>query len=278
MWRSLVAICLAMSFFSFQNAFAQKVEQPKSETDKAKIEKAIATIRHFDPQSVQDSQNQEIEKEMNEAWKTLMNSGKTGLSLLKSELKNFEDAKEKNDPFKLMVASLLWKLGEWDEVKTIASIWADADLTAQYQSVFAAALEIARTQDSRALPLLAILLHDKNGNAFIAQHSLPVEWPLTIIFVWGSFGSKGIEELQHQLKTSTDEVVLANAINLLTMDADLDSLPPIRKIAREGKGDAQKEAIKSLGFFGSPEDYDFLVSGLKSDDPRFDLEFRLCAL
>jgi HEAT repeat protein len=70
------------------------------------------------------------------------------------------------------------------------------------------------------------------------------------------------------LDTSQDPVELASAILLLTNAQYLAALPRIREIAANGKGEARLVAIQSLGVFGHPQDYDFLISGLRSNDPE----------
>jgi hypothetical protein len=70
------------------------------------------------------------------------------------------------------------------------------------------------------------------------------------------------------LKTSKDPTEMASAILLLTKAQYLPALPRIREIAATGQGEARLVAIQCLGTFGHPQDYEFLISGLRSEDPE----------
>ena len=67
---------------------------------------------------------------------------------------------------------------------------------------------------------------------------------------------------------STNPTGVESTIFLLTSAHELKALPRVREIATTGTGDARAEAIRFLGFYGHPQDYDFLVTGLRSDDKR----------
>ena len=48
---------------------------------------------------------------------------------------------------------------------------------------------------------------------------------------------------------------------------EIEAIEPIRGLAAHGSGAVRGEAVKALGVFGCPQDYDFLVEGLESADP-----------
>ena len=54
---------------------------------------------------------------------------------------------------------------------------------------------------------------------------------------------------------------------LLARAQEIEAIEPIRGLAVHGSGAVRDEAVKALGVFGCPQDYDFLVEGLKSPDP-----------
>jgi hypothetical protein len=255
-WCLIVAFSISVPFVS--------AAEEKSDKD---IHKAIAVLRHVDIKAIPREKQEEKAKELDGAWEVLIKAGKKGSETIRQELKTIDDAKEKDDFFKLTATVILWQIGGVKEADTIASIWSqDVDLTLNYNYVFFTAVEAARTRDPRVEPMLLALLRDKRGQAFVAAHSMPVGWPLSHEFLWGIYGSKGLPALRQVLAKSKDDVALASAIHLLAASCDAESLMDIRKIARDGKGDARREAIRSLGMFGHPQDLDFLVEGLKGND------------
>jgi HEAT repeat protein len=232
------------------------------------LAKAVAVMRKIPAATLTGEQQQVKGQELDAAWKTLTDAGPKGAAVLKEELRKIDASKEKDDFFKLGAATLLWQIGKAGEAETIATIWSGSvDFSANYQYVFFTAFEAARTQDPRVLPMLVAVLRDQKGKAFIPAHSLDVEWPLSHVFVWGAFGSKGVPALERVLEESKNETALASAIFLLAADQDLKSLAKIRALALQGTGAARSEAIKALGTFGHPQDFDFLMAGLKGKNP-----------
>ena len=81
----------------------------------------------------------------------------------------------------------------------------------------------------------------------------------------GAFGSKGTPAMV-AINESKDETTRASAIFLLSRTQDLDALKTIRELAHHGAGAVRAEAVKALGVFGHPQDFDFLVAGLDGKD------------
>jgi HEAT repeat protein len=231
-----------------------------------KLERAIATLRHIDPAKLSDSEQEKKANEINEAWELIKKAGAAGISRLKEEVRRVDEAKERDDYFKLNATALLWQISQLKEAEAIAAIWNRTPLRAQYNYVFYTAFDAATKQDPRALPMLEAVLKDKEGEVFFSLHAMKVKWPLTHEFIWGAYGAKGSPALAKILESSQDPVELASAILLLTSAQYLPALPRIREIAANGKGEARLVAIQSLGVFGHPQDYDFLISGLRSGD------------
>ena len=235
------------------------------------LEKAVATLRHINPEDVKKlsyEEQEEWSKRIDSAWKTISSAGKDGMARLKQEIKKVTEAKEKDDFFKLNASAVLWNMAGLEEVNAITEIWNSTPLKVHYPYVFYTALEAARKQDPKALPLLKACLRDKEGSVFVPEHSLDVGWPLNQEFIWGAYGPGGLPVLAKVLEESKDPVELQSAMLLLRAAQYLDALPAMRKLAKEGNEDVRRMAIQSLGFFGHPKDYDFLISGLKSKDPK----------
>ena len=234
-----------------------------------KLERAVAALRNIRQGAFTTEAQQEAKsKEIDEAWEVIRQAGARGTARLKQELERVERSREKDDFFKLNASALLWGIGQFDEAPAIAAIWNSTPLEAQYKYVFYTAIDAARTGDARALPMLEAVLRDNKGHVFLWQHSLDVKWPLTHEFVWGAFGPKALPRLAEIISTSKNEIEVASAISLLAQSHYLPALPRLRELARAGTGDARLFAIRALGVYGHPQDYDFLVAGLRSGDPK----------
>jgi HEAT repeat protein len=232
-----------------------------------KLEQAIAVLRRVDQGKLSEQQQQAKAKEIDAAWGVIETAGKTGVARLKEEIRLVDQNREKDDYFKLNASALLWNIGQFDEVDTIVAIWKSTPLSAQYKYVFHTAYAAARTQDRRALPLLLACLKDNHGRFVLPQQTM-TEWLGALEIIWGAFGPQGVPDLIHVLETSTDSAELESAIFLLIWTHELKALPRVREIAARGPREARLEAIRYLGFYGHPQDYDFLIAGLRSDDPE----------
>ncbi|MEW6130602.1 MAG: HEAT repeat domain-containing protein [Acidobacteriota bacterium] len=238
-----------------------------------KLENAIAALRNIDQGKLSEAQKEKKSQEIDNAWQVIKASGKAGLTRLKRELQLIKSNNRKDDFFKLNAAALLWQIGKFDEVSTILDIWKTTPLKTQYTYVFLTAFDAALTQDERALPLLEICLSDKDGELTIALHSLTLRSPLTHQFLWETFGAKGLLALNRILETSDDTVKLQAAIYLLERARYEKSLPRIRELAKSDDPRVRGTAIKALGVFGHPQDYNFLISGLDSEHPMDQYSF-----
>ncbi|MFL6208215.1 MAG: HEAT repeat domain-containing protein [Pyrinomonadaceae bacterium] len=233
------------------------------------MERAITALRHVRPDSFKTEQAQAAKaKEIDAAWETISKAGPVGTARLKEEVRRVESAGARDDYFKLNASALLWEIGKLDEARNIAAIWRTTPLTANYNYVFYPSVEAARTQDARALPMLEAILRDDKGKVFFAQHAMDVEWPLTHEFIWGSYGARGLPRLAEIIRTTQDPVTIESAIVLLAQAQYLEALPTLRELAHNGTGDARLTAIRALGVYGHPQDYDFLLAGLRANDPK----------
>jgi len=233
-----------------------------------KLEKAIATLRHIEMAKIPEAQREAKGNEINAAWEVIRAAGATGVARLKEEVLRVERGKEKDDYFKLNAAALLWTIGQLNEVETIARIWQSTPLNAQYNYVFYTAMEAAQTHDARALPLLRAVLRDDSGSVYLYRHAMDVRWPLTHQFIWGAYGSKGLPVLTEILQTSNFSIELKSAAILLADAYQVDALPRIRALAKSPISDVRVTAVRALGPFGHPQDYEFLITGLRLTNPE----------
>jgi hypothetical protein len=235
-----------------------------------KLDEAVAVLRHIDPdKALSEEESKARFKEIEDAWDTIIAAEKKGIERLKTELAKIEKAKEKDEFFKVSAAGLLWAIGKLDQAAEVAKIWDSLEsLTVNYSYVFYPALQAARTQDKKALPMLKAILRDKDGAVYLDSLKSNIDWPMTHEFVWGAFGPDGLPVLLDILKNSKDPVALQTAMMLLSDFQHLDALEPIRKLAKEGKGEVQLTAVRCLGVFGHPDDFEFLLKGLDSKDTK----------
>lgn len=252
--------CTLLLAFSFPSS-AQTV------TDR-KLEDAVSTLRNSNLASLPEEQRAVKGEQLDEAWQFLRGSGNVGLERLKQEIQKIESKKEKDDFFMLSASALLWQIGKSAESKNIARIWNSTPLSAHYNYVFYTAMEAAQTQEATVLPMLKAVLKDDKGGVVFPMHAMSVGWPLSHEFVWGTYGPAGLLVLAEILETSKDEVEIRSAMVLVARAQYLPSLPRIRQLASSEKENVRRYAIQSLGIFGHPDDYDFLVSGLRSTDTK----------
>ncbi|MBM4043454.1 MAG: HEAT repeat domain-containing protein [Planctomycetes bacterium] len=254
-------VSLALAAVPYREPAETKAKPPD-------LAKAIASLRHIDEGKLTEAQKTKKGAEIQAAWAALVGAGQQGALALKREIETVDKAREKDDFFKLGAAALLWQIGKLDEADAIAKVWAATPLDAQYNYVFYTAFEAAQTQDPRVLPMLKACLRDRKGSVFLEQHMLDVKWPLTHAFLWGPFGPKGLPALHEVLANSGDQVERLSALCILGRMHYLPALATIRKLAADKDDGVRRTAIQMLGFFGHPQDYDFLIAGLSAKDPE----------
>jgi hypothetical protein len=228
--------------------------------------KAIAALRRIDRANMTEERAQKMGMVVQEAWATIRDSGSAGAAALKEEVRKIDQAKEKDDFFKLSAAALMWEAWSLQEANSIAEIFRATPLSEQSNYVFYTAFLAAQTQDERVVPILKATLRDDKVHVFVAQHAMHVVWPLTEEFIWGCYGAKGLPVLAKALEESNDPVELQAAMDTLALGQYLPALPRIRQLAKHANPAVAGMAIQALGKFGHPDDYDFLAAGLKTTD------------
>lgn len=231
------------------------------------LARAVAVLRGINPDKLTEAQQDAKAQELGWAFDTISKAGPAGVAALKAELRRLDAARQPDDRFRLAAGALLWDISKLAEAESIAAVWMKTPLKSQYNYVFYPAFEAAATRDERALPMLRAVLRDKDGVVYFSGHAMRVAWPLTHEFIWGAFGAEAPPALARVLETSTHPNELASAVLLLANAQHLPSLPRIRELAAKGTGDPRRSAVRALGNFGHPQDYDFLVAGLRSADP-----------
>lgn len=224
------------------------------------VEKALAFLRQLDPAKVRPADHEKVAGQINAAWRTIQKAGANGRAQLKQEIAR----PGHSDYFRLNGAALLWAIAGLDEAETIAGVWRSTRLEVQSNYVFYPAFQAANTHDDRALPMLLAVLGNNKFKIYVQLHSMEVDWPRTMHFIWGAYGPKRLPVLLEALKKSQSPVELQSALFLFANDQYLEALPRIRELAGSDDGETRRAAIYALGFYGHPQDYDFLIAGLKS--------------
>jgi HEAT repeat protein len=227
------------------------------------LEKAISFLRQIDPDKVKPDDEEKVATQIDEAWDTIKKAGAPGKTRLKLEIAR----PGQTDYFRLNGAALLWELGGLDEAEAIASVWRATRLEVQSNYVFYPAFQAAQQQDPRALPMLRAVLGNNKFRIYVGQHAMDVRWPLTLDFIWGAYGPKALPVLQNVIDSSADEIELQSTLLLLARSQYLPAYPRIRTIASSKTGAVKLSAITSLGVFGQPQDFEFLLAGLRSKEP-----------
>jgi HEAT repeat protein len=202
------------------------------------------------------------------AWETLIAAKDAGRKALLAEAARLDAAKQKDDRFRLGAAAVVWRIGEFDAVADIVSLWADADFAVKYSYAFQPAFTASHDGDERALPLLVALLRDQSGTYYVADHVMDLHWPLTHAFLWGPMGRKAVPALEGVLAKAKDPKVVSSAITLLADAWEVGVLPTLHAIAHDAAHGARTQAIVALGGFGHPDDYELLCKGLADADPK----------
>ena len=256
----LVAVFVCMHCTS---VFAGDAESVSPE----KLAEAIKVMRKISPDKLSREEQESKGAELDEAWQTLQSAGTRGVDALKAEIRRIDEAKDEDHVFKLGASAVMWRIAQLAEAQAIGEIWSRTPVHEQYRYVFYTAFDAARTQDVRALPMLQALLKDNKGVVFLEAHAMELKWPETVLWLWSAFGPKGLPALKRTLADSRDPIEREMALCCIADLLDPSALPDIRTIARSDAAPVRNRAIRALGWFGHPADYEFLLDGLKSEDP-----------
>jgi hypothetical protein len=132
---------------------------------------------------------------------------------------------------------------------------------------FRTAYEAALTRAPEALPTLTTFMRQAADRVLIPEHSLDIEWPVALDFVWGAYGPEGYPVLVEIAAESGDPVMVEAALAVLCTSEYPDALPVARRVAIEGEtAGIRRAAVRLLGWHGRARDWERLLIGLLSDD------------
>ncbi len=230
------------------------------------IESAVKVMRGIEENRLSQEEMDKKGKELDEAWRYLIAKGDKSAIYLKSELNKLRQKEEKDDHFALGAARILWQIRGIKEANTIAQIWETSDQLVNYRYVFMTAFMAARERNPKVIPMLKATLREKQGT-FMTGHALNLVWPLTQEWIWGTYGSLGLPELEKVLLKSNIPAELESAMYTLSHAQYVKVLPRVRELINHKNDDVKARALKSLGVYGHPDDYNTLIKALSSKNP-----------
>ncbi len=236
------------------------------------LDDAVASVRRVLPAPSASRPPEEAKMaELDRAWKALGDAGAAGVARLHRELQALDAGAEPDDYFRLGACAVLWRSGRLDEAAAIARQWRQVrSFGPGYTYVFPVAMDAARTQDPRVVPMLVELLRDDRAVYQVPVHSLELGWPNTAELPWSVFGPSGLAPLRDVLERSPDSVARAGAAYLLGLFADPEALSALRAALADPNQPARvrEKAVFALGRLGHPADFDLLARLLHDTDPR----------
>jgi hypothetical protein len=236
-----------------------------TEEKKMTIESAVKAMRGIEQNKLSQEEMDKKGKELDEACKYLIAKGYKSAIYLKSVLNKLRQKEEKDDHFALGAARILWEIRGTKEANTIAQIWETADQLVNYRYVFMTAFMAARERNAKVIPMLKATLREKQGT-FMTGH-MNLVWPLTHEFIWGTYGSLGLPELEKVLLKSNIPAELESAMYSLSHAQYVKVLPRVRELINHKNDNVKTRALKSLGVYGHPDDYNTLIKALSSKNP-----------
>jgi FOG: HEAT repeat len=252
---------------AFSTSFAEDdrdVEKAVRDLRNLGMEEILET-RRTNPVLAQTQWNEKV-KIIESSWNLLEADPERGIAEIEKELARLEESKETDHFFKLNVTNLLWKMKGMEKADIIGKTWESTSLGVQSNYVFFPAFEAARTQSPQALPMLLPILGERGVGVVIARHAMPVYYPLTLEFIWGSYGTQGLAPALEVLKNSSHTNKRVDAMLVLSRAYYVEALPIIREYVGSSDLQLKSQAIRSLGIYAYPDDQEIIIKELKNTD------------
>ncbi len=97
----------------------------------------------------------------------------------------------------------------------------------------------ARERNPKVIPMLKATLREKRGTFFLSMHAMNLVWPLTQEWIWGTYGSLGLPELEKVLLKSNIPAELESAIYILSNAQYVKVLPRVRELINHKNDDVK---------------------------------------
>lgn len=266
-----------------ENENAPKPPPPTPE----ELSAAVRTLRELAATSGAGERDPKRLEAGREAWRLVVSGREGGAVAVKDATTDLEAVGGGDDLFRLIAGGLLWQTGGLEEIDALVELWSDPalDLSRRGRLVFSTVFQAARTGDESVLPLIALYLREPSARLRLRNLEHEYEWPDTVEFVWAAYGPQGraplLDILAATVENDGDPDFAASAAWLLARDAYAPVLPLLRGLAgdeRKENASARLAAIRGLGIFGHPDDYEPLTSLLDRARRENDLPLAEAAL
>ena len=234
--------------------------------NEAELDKAIAVLKSQPKAEMSESEIRADMELREKAFNTIESAGEPGAKRLEAELAGLTGAPKQKAFFQLAAADLIWRIRGLKSAAQVAELWTHIEHPRVAEATFMTAFEAARKQDVQAVPLMRFSLAATDAEAFLPVHSMAIPWPQTAEILWGACGQPCLAQLRVIFQETTNPAEAAAATYVLSRTLDPEVLPRIRQMASSGKGIDRLEAIRALGWYGHPDDFESLRAGLKAKD------------
>jgi hypothetical protein len=208
---------------------------------------AIDTIRGGDVRSLTDEEKESLSNTLDEAWKIILDKPKVSKPLVRSAL-----AREKTDDVRIIDLTHLLLVLDSGLLEEAAAALSRADLNAFPEGSFFAIVLMAANHCRPCLPTVIKMLEMEELDTGIAQHALPVDLELGLIFTVAQYGDDIVAQVRDGLR-SDNCVIRGNAAFALGILLPRVHPVAIRKIAMQDTClGARTKAWKSLGLLDDP--------------------------
>jgi hypothetical protein len=233
------------------------------------LDDLIASVRNSPPGGgADDSERSAWSEKFAKAREKTAELGGEGAARLEAEVNAIREAGGKDDRFMLFAARMIWQFAGLDRAVFIGSIYNEVDITVSFEDYFLPAVEAAKSRDPRAFPIMKPGLVYRKGIYSIGPKAVKLRWPQTVECVWEAYGRQALPLLVKMLEIPEPPLAIEAALHLIGKAQYMEALPLIRKIARGEEAISRRAAIGTLGVFGHPDDFDFLLAGMKGDDAK----------
>jgi len=249
---------LAVGFFAVCLVFPQSSGDP--------IDQAIRDLRILAKADPSRPQSEEEMRRFGNACQAVKAAGQKGVERLEAELSATGHEPE-DEVFRVSLSALLYDIAGPDKAPQVAAAWSTIDRFSRAEMTYFVAFQAAGSQDPRVTPMLKACVADEKGSVIDPIHGVILAWPRTAEALWGACGLPCESELRRMFLESEEPVETASAAAALAKSMYPDLMPRYRFLAEGGHRPAQLQSILALGWYGHPDDFDFLVAGLGSKEP-----------
>lgn len=244
--RLTLTTCLLGGQWLVSDARAGEATQAAGDPAAA-VAAAIDQLRGVHMEGMSAAQKTALGERLDKAWDTLYDHRDTAKKAILAVL-----ATEREDSFLLVDLSHLLTTLDPKSLESAAGALSRADVTAHPSGTFHATSRMAASHCSACLAAVIRILEIKDTKTQIAQHALPIDPQLMLIFTVGQYGDDAVGPISAKL-TSDNCVVRGNAALALGLLQPRSIPGEIRRIAVEDPCDeARSKAWVALGLLDDP--------------------------